>query len=249
MNKLTWSDDEVESFLSEYLENYPDSIKPRLLRSKLAATKSRAAEALENLVTAYQLDPTNREVLLELANWEGRSSNYRSMLRFLEEILEQDAYRDDVEALLNSVVLSQILGDERKIARLQSRLVGVVRDEGIAVAKDEIGRASLVFAVLNLISQDLEQALENLESSELTYVESFDFKLATASAWFLIGNFSKAKEQVEAAQKLQAKNLEAMLLVSRIEFAELAEITFSPEEIFSPRDAKKLITHRRNWGE
>ncbi|MEE2902255.1 MAG: hypothetical protein VYC39_07990 [Myxococcota bacterium] len=240
MNKLTWRDDEIDNFLSDYLENYPEAIKPRLLRSKLAAAKSRDAEALENLVAAYQLDPTNREVLLQLANWEGRSSNYRSMLRFLEQILEQDAYRDDVEALLNSVVLSQILGDERKIARLQSRLVGVVRDEGIAVAKDEIGRASLVFAVLNLISQDLEQALENLESSEMTYANSFDFKLATASAWFLTGNFSKAKKQIEAAQKLQAKNLEAMLLASRIEFAQLAEIKFSSGRIFSSRDAEQV---------
>ena len=239
INKPTWSDDEVERFLSEYIENYPEATKPRLLLSKFAARKGRASEALENLAAAYQLDPINREVLLELANWEGRFANYRSMLKYLEEILEQDAYQNDVEALLNSVVLSHILGDERKIARITSRLIGVVRDEGIAVAKDEVGRVALVFAALNLISQDLQQALENLESLKMSYVNSFEFKLAAASAWFLTGNFSEAKKQIEAAQKLQANNLEALLLASRIEFAELAKIKIPPQKIFSSRDAKQ----------
>ena len=73
--------------------------------------QGRDTDALENLVSAYQLDPSTE--LFELANWEGQTSNF-DILKFLEEILEQDAYRDDVEALLNSVVLSHILDDEQR---------------------------------------------------------------------------------------------------------------------------------------
>jgi tetratricopeptide (TPR) repeat protein len=149
------------------------------------------------------------------------------MIRHLENVLKQDEYRDDIEALLNYVVVAHMLEEDSLVSRMQSRLVGVVRDEGTVIANDEIGRASLVFAVMNLMSNDLVQAGENLSSAESTYPNSIPFKLSVGMCLQLIGEFSRSKKQFEQVLKMDSRNVTALLGMGRAQYAKLVNLKSS----------------------
>ncbi len=192
----------VAAQLDRLLQRFPSSPKAWSVRARIAELDGRPDEALTALFTAHALHPARRDTLLALARWHAAAGAHGAAFGFFDELLSQDAHRDDVEALLDRYVLGAVTGADPAKNDAESRLAGLVREELPHVAKDEVGRVALVFAATLFAREDVPGGLEQLAEAEAAYERSAPFKRALGDVLLAAGEWSRAREQYERALEL-----------------------------------------------
>ena len=109
-----------------------------------------------------------------------------------------------------------------------SRLAGLVREESKAVAKDETGRAALVFAVTDLVRGDLDYGLDRLGLAANAYPTSPEYRRTVGAFFLILGERALAKLHLEASMKLEPHD-ETRTWLARSSFAERANLRRSSE--------------------
>jgi tetratricopeptide (TPR) repeat protein len=207
--------------LENALARFSDSPKAWLLRSRLATAQGAHAEAQQALLTAYALNPRRRGTLLELARWHARQGAPAAAIRFFDELQELEP--NDIEALLHRYVLGKLSGVDPAANDIAGRLAGLVREESKAVAKDETGRAALVFAVTDLVRGDLDAGLDRLGLAANAYPTSPEYRRVVGALFLVLGERALAKLHLEASMKLEASD-ETRLWLARLGYAERAKL-------------------------
>ncbi len=210
----------LDRALDPILEEYPQSAKAWVLRARIAQRSQRSLDAIRALAQARAINPAHRESALELARWHVANGGPSSALALYRELVERQP--TDVEALLERYVLHQITGADPDAAQAASSLAGLVREESPDVAKDEAGRVSLAFAVSALATGDLDASLGFLGAAESAFQESAVFKAAVGSVLLALGEFDRAKVQLDRAAKLDPAVSEHAVRAAMAEFGKSA---------------------------
>ena len=142
------------------------------MRSPKPAETKRALPRVST--RAYDLNPRRRDTLLALARWHTKEGAYAAALRHYEELIE--AYPNDIEASLERFVLGQVTGKDPNANEAAGHLAGLIREELKEVAKDEVGRAALVFAVSDFRRGDYEAWARAAESRRTRVREQPDLQ-------------------------------------------------------------------------
>lgn len=216
----------VDRALDPILEAFPGSPKAWVLRARLRSAQDKDLEALAALSTARDLHPTRRETLLELARWHAAQGTYASAFAAYDELREH--YPSDVEAALERFVLHAICGADAQAAQATSRLAGLVREENPDIAKDEAGRVAVAFAVSAFERGDAETGLAELSKAEAAFSGSAEFKEVLGSLFLALGEWDRAKVQLERAAELAPERLEPRLGLALVAFGKRAEPATPP---------------------
>lgn len=215
--------------LENRLKEYPDSPKSWVLRARILAAdgKSEAAEAA--LYKARGINPQHRQTLLELARWHGKQGAYGAAFNYFDQL--QAAYAGDIEVAIERYVLGQLSGRDPSEVQATSALAGLVREELVDVADDEVGRASLAFAVSRFSKGDLPGGLEDLAKAELSYKQSAEFKVTVAGVLLSAGEWDRARKEYKEALDVDPNNDEARLGLARAAFGERAGLKADPDQV------------------
>lgn len=216
----------VDRALEPILEAFPGSPKAWVLRARLRAAEDKDLEALAALSTARDLHPARRETLLELARWHAAQGTYASAFAAYDEIREH--YPSDVEAALERFVLHAISGADAQAAQATSRLAGLVREENPDIAKDEAGRVAVAFAASAFERGDAETGLSELSKAEAAFSGSAEFKEVLGTLFLALGEWDRAKVQLERAAELAPERLEPRLGLALVGFGKRAEPATPP---------------------
>ncbi len=223
----------VDRALDPILEAFPGSPKAWVLRARLRTAEGKDLDALAALSTAHDLHPARRETLLELARWHAAKGTYASAFAAYDEIREH--YPSDVEAALERFVLHAISGADAQAAQATSRLAGLVREENPDIAKDEAGRVAVAFAVSAFERGDAETGLAELSKAEAAFSGSAEFKEALGMLFLALGEWERAKVQLERAAELAPEREEPRLGLALASFGKRAEPAIPPR----PKDSAK----------
>lgn len=208
------------------LETFPRSPKAWILRARLAAMSGEPTQAQRDLFAAYALNPRRRGTLMALARWHAESGAPAAAFRFFDELQELEP--NDIEALLERYVLGKLTGLDPAANDTASRLSGLVREESKTVAKDETGRAALVFSVTDFVRGDLDAGLEGLSLAANAFPGSPEYRRTVGAFFLVLGERDLAKQHLEASMKLEASD-ETRLWLARLSFAERAGLKRRPE--------------------
>lgn len=212
----------LDNDLENRLKEYPDSPKSWVLRAKILAADGKAEAAEAALYKARGINPQHRQTLLELARWHGKQGAYGAAFNYFDQL--QAAYPGDIEVAIERYVLGQLSGRDPSEVQSTSALAGLVREELVDVADDEVGRASLAFAVSRFSKGDLAGGLEDLAKAELSYKQSAEFKTTVAGVLLSAGEWDRARKEYKEALEVDPNNDEARLGMARATFGERAEL-------------------------
>jgi tetratricopeptide (TPR) repeat protein len=187
--------------LDAAIERHPRSPKALALRGLVAEGLGDPRGALATLLAARALAPTRRDTLLALGRLYAREGGAADAIRTLAALTEAEP--SDVAALLERFLVHQATGADDEAARATARLAGLVREESPDVAKDEVGRVALAFALAALRDGDLEAARAQLALAEAAYPRSAAFRRVVARLLVALGEWERASAQVERALELE----------------------------------------------
>jgi tetratricopeptide (TPR) repeat protein len=213
--------------LAARLEEYPDSPKSWVLRAKIAAADGKEEAAEAALYKARGINPQHRWTLLELARWHAKQGAYGAAFNYFEMLSQ--SYPEDIEAAIDRYVLGQITGRDPWESQATSSLQGLVREELAEVADDEVGRASLAFAVMRFARGDLPGGVEELGKAELAYKKSSEMKSTVAGVLLAAGEWDRARAAYKDALELDPSNEELRVGLARASFGDQSGLKADPE--------------------
>ncbi len=213
----------VQGLVEQGLKRFPESPKLWSGWSYHLGRGGRHDEALEVLHRSHVMNPHRRASLLALARWYGQRGVFGAAFGYYDLLQERTAL--DVEAVLERVVLGHTGGRDPRARRTVSQLKLLAQGDGQTagdqaktdaknealpkkrhepIAKDEVGRASLVLAVYRLLNGHPKKALLALDRAGQAYPLSGNFKAAVAEVYLVMGEWEKALALYRAA--LEAEN-------------------------------------------
>ncbi|MBI2375862.1 MAG: tetratricopeptide repeat protein [Deltaproteobacteria bacterium] len=215
------------------LLRFPGSPKAHVQRARLLEHQGKGDEALAALHTARALNPQRRETLIELARWHAHEGNLESAFGYYGQLIEESP--NDIQALLERYSLGQASGRDPEAPSVQGLLFALIKEERKEVAKDEVGRGALLFAIQDFSRGDRDGGLEQLGRAEAAYENSAAFKAAVAGVYLALGQWSRAATMYEAAQKLAPNDRELKIALARARFGLRAGLETGDLKADTPR--------------
>jgi putative PEP-CTERM system TPR-repeat lipoprotein len=229
---------QAESYLSLYLQKFPDSVGPRTLLAQIALDKRLTQEAIKLLEPALGLAPNDAKVLSLLAEAYMRDGQHIKASRLLQDVI--DSEEDSVVLRTQRAVNAYGLG--RKDQALED--LGAVFD-----AHPELENAGATLVVMSLKDRRFDEALNAAKRlieehpDNLTYLNLYGvsalaagdnaaarwaFDLALALDWRFVpaqlnlaelelreGRLDAAQKRLEVLLTRQSDHVAAMLLLAR----------------------------------